>query len=92
MICSFWSWRECRDTVGVAVVDVKSGQSLGVGRTLDENKNDFGLRRIWIFRWGTRSQLAGDFKTGEDVVKYGVVISRVVKEPSSRAIMCMCIM
>ena len=68
---------EKRDTVGVAVVDVKAGQSLE-GRSLDENKNIAAKANMDI-PLGHKIALK-DFKTGEDVVKYGVVIGRVVKD------------
>ena len=68
---------EKRDTVGVAVVDVKAGQSLE-GRTLDENKTISAKANMDI-PLGHKIALK-DFKTGDDVVKYGVVIGRVVKD------------
>ena len=68
---------EKRDSVGVAVVDVKSGQSLG-DTTLDENKTISAKANMDI-PLGHKIALAR-FKTGEDVVKYGVVIGRVVKD------------
>jgi len=68
---------EKRDTVGVAVVDVKAGQSLE-GRTLDENKNISAKANMDI-PLGHKIALK-DFKSGDDVVKYGVVIGRVVKD------------
>jgi len=67
---------EKRDTVGVAVVDVKAGQSLE-GRTLDENKNISAKANMDI-PLGHKIALK-DFKSGDDVVKYGVVIGRVVQ-------------
>ena len=68
---------EKRDTVGVAVVDVKAGQSLE-GRTLDENKNISAKANMDI-PLGHKIALK-DFKSGDDVVKYGVVIGRVIKD------------
>ena len=68
---------EKRDTVGVAVVDVKAGQSLE-GRTLDENKNISAKANMDI-PLGHKIALK-DFKVGDDVVKYGVVVGRVVKD------------
>ena len=68
---------EKRDTVGVAVVDVKSGQALE-GRSLDENKVVKTKANMDI-PLGHKIALK-DFKTGDDVVKYGVVIGRVVKD------------
>ena len=68
---------EKRDTVGVAVVDVKSGQSLE-GRSLDDNVMVKAKANMDI-PLGHKIALK-DFKTGDDVVKYGVVIGRVVKD------------
>ena len=67
---------EKRDTVGVAVVDVKAGQTLE-GRTLDNNETVKAKANMDI-PLGHKIALK-DFKTGEDVVKYGVVIGRVVQ-------------
>ena len=67
---------EKRDTVGVAVVDVKAGQTLE-GRSLDENKT-LSAKSNMDIPLGHKIALK-DFKTGEDVVKYGVVIGRVVQ-------------
>jgi len=68
---------EKRDTVGVAVVDVKAGQSLE-GRSLDENKT-LSAKANMDIPLGHKIALK-DFKTGDDVVKYGVVIGRVIKD------------
>lgn len=68
---------EKRDTVGVAVVDVKSGQALE-GRSLDDNGVVKAKANMDI-PLGHKIALK-DFKTGDDVVKYGVVIGRVVKD------------
>jgi (2R)-sulfolactate sulfo-lyase subunit alpha len=68
---------EKRDTVGVAVVDVKAGQSLE-GRTLDDNAVVKAKANMDI-PLGHKIALK-DFKAGDDVVKYGVVIGRVVKD------------
>ncbi len=68
---------EKKDTVGVAVVDVKAGQSLE-GRSLDENKT-LSAKSNMDIPLGHKIALK-DFKTGDDVVKYGVVIGRVIKD------------
>ena len=68
---------EKKDTVGVAVVDVKAGQTLE-GRSLDENKT-LSAKSNMDIPLGHKIALK-DFKTGDDVVKYGVVIGRVVKD------------
>ena len=68
---------EKKDTVGVAVVDVKAGQSLE-GRSLDNNEVVKAKANMDI-PLGHKIALK-DFKTGDDVVKYGVVIGRVVKD------------
>ena len=67
---------EKRDTVGVAVVDVKSGQTLE-GRSLDSNETVKAKANTDI-PLGHKIALK-DFKEGDDVVKYGVVIGRVVQ-------------
>jgi (2R)-sulfolactate sulfo-lyase subunit alpha len=67
---------EKRDTVGVAVVDVKAGQTL-TGRSLDNNENVSAKANMDI-PLGHKIALK-DFKSGDDVVKYGVVIGRVVQ-------------
>jgi (2R)-sulfolactate sulfo-lyase subunit alpha len=64
------------DTVGVAVVDVKAGQSLE-GRSLDTNEAVKAKANMDI-PLGHKIALK-DFKNGDDVVKYGVVIGRVVQ-------------
>jgi (2R)-sulfolactate sulfo-lyase subunit alpha len=63
------------DTVGVAVVDVKAGQTLE-GRSLDTNETVKAKANADI-PLGHKIALK-DFKVGDDVVKYGVVIGRVV--------------
>ena len=68
---------EKKDTVGVAVVDVKAGQTLE-GRSLDENKT-LSAKANMDIPLGHKIALK-DFKTGDDVVKYGVDIGRVVKD------------
>ena len=67
---------EKRDTVGVAVVDVKAGQTLE-GRSLDSNDVVKAKANMDI-PLGHKIALK-DFKSGDDVVKYGVVIGRVVQ-------------
>jgi len=68
---------EKRDTVGVAVVDVKAGQTLE-GRSLDNNETVKAKANMDI-PLGHKIALK-DFKTGDDIVKYGVVIGRVIKD------------
>ena len=65
-----------QDSVGVAVVDVKAGQSIE-GRSLDNNQTVNAKANMDI-PLGHKIALR-DFKTGDDVVKYGVVIGRVVQ-------------
>ena len=67
---------EKKDTVGVAVVDVKSGQTLE-GRSLDSNEK-LSAKAAADIPLGHKLALK-DFKVGDDVVKYGVVIGRVVQ-------------
>ena len=67
---------EKRDTVGVAVVDVKAGQSLE-GRRLDDNSVVKAKSNMDI-PLGHKIALK-DFSVGDDVVKYGVVIGKVVQ-------------
>ena len=67
---------EKRDTVGVAVVDVKAGQALE-GRSLDSNETVKAKANMDI-PLGHKIALK-DFSAGDDVVKYGVVIGKVVK-------------
>ncbi len=67
---------EKKDTVGVAVVDVKAGESLE-GRSLDSNETVKAKANMDI-PLGHKIALK-DFKTGDDVVKYGVVVGRVVQ-------------
>ena len=64
------------DTVGVAVVEVKAGQQLD-GRSLDSNETVKAKANMDI-PLGHKIALR-DFKSGDDVVKYGVVIGRVVE-------------
>ena len=65
-----------RDSVGVAVVDVKANQALQ-GRSLDTNEVLHAKSNTDI-PLGHKIALK-DFKVGDDVVKYGVVIGRVVQ-------------
>ena len=65
------------DTVGVAVVDIKAGQEVE-GRDLVTNKVLKAKANMDI-PLGHKIALR-DFKTGEDVTKYSVVIGRVTKE------------
>jgi len=67
---------EKKDTVGVAVVEVKAGEGLE-GRSLDSNETLKAKANMDI-PLGHKIALK-DFKTGDDVVKYGVVIGRVVQ-------------
>jgi (2R)-sulfolactate sulfo-lyase subunit alpha len=63
------------DTVGVAVVDIKAGQEVE-GRDLVSNKS-LKAKALKDIPLGHKIALK-DFKTGDDVLKYGVVIGRVV--------------
>jgi len=63
------------DTVGVAVVDVKAGQELE-GRDLVSNKTLKATAKMDI-PLGHKIALK-DFKVGDDVTKYSVVIGKVV--------------
>jgi (2R)-sulfolactate sulfo-lyase subunit alpha len=65
------------DTVGVAVVDIKAGQEVQ-GRDLVTNKTMKAKANMDI-PLGHKIALK-DFRTGDDVTKYGVVIGRVVKD------------
>jgi (2R)-sulfolactate sulfo-lyase subunit alpha len=65
-----------RDSVAVAVVDVKAGQSLS-GKSLDTNETLQAKANMDI-PLGHKIALK-DFKAGDDVVKYGVVVGRVVQ-------------
>jgi (2R)-sulfolactate sulfo-lyase subunit alpha len=68
---------EKKDTVGVAVVDVKAGQTLE-GRTLDDNAAVKAKANMDI-PLGHKIALK-DFKAGDTVMKYGCDIGRVVKD------------
>jgi len=65
-----------RDSVGVAVVDVKAGQTLE-GRALDSNETVRAKANMDI-PLGHKIALK-DFKPGETVLKYGVDIGKVVE-------------
>ena len=64
-----------RDSVGVAVVDVKAGQTLE-GRSLDTNETLRAKANADI-PLGHKIALK-DFKVGDTVLKYGCDIGRVV--------------
>ncbi|MGB7161551.1 MAG: UxaA family hydrolase [Tepidisphaeraceae bacterium] len=66
---------EAKDTVGVAVVDVKAGQSLE-GRSLDTNAKVNAKANMDI-PLGHKVALQ-DFKVGDTVIKYGCDIGKVV--------------
>ena len=63
------------DNVGVAVVDVKAGQELE-GRDLVSNKT-LKAKAAMDIPLGHKLALK-DFKVGDDVTKYSVVVGRVV--------------
>ena len=65
-----------RDSVAVAVVDVKAGQSLE-GRSLDTNET-VKAKALMDIPLGHKIALK-DFKPGETVIKYGCEIGRVVE-------------
>ena len=65
-----------RDTVGVAVVDLKAGQSLE-GRALDTNETVKAKANMDI-PLGHKVALK-DFKPGDTVMKYGCDIGKVVQ-------------
>jgi (2R)-sulfolactate sulfo-lyase subunit alpha len=64
-----------RDTVGVAVVDVKSGQSLE-GRDLSSNET-LSAKSLSDIPLGHKIALR-DFKVGDTIFKYGCDIGKVV--------------
>jgi (2R)-sulfolactate sulfo-lyase subunit alpha len=66
---------EKKDSVGVAVVDVKAGQDLS-GRSLDTNEN-LKAKATQDIPLGHKIALK-DLKVGDDVIKYGVEVGRVV--------------
>jgi (2R)-sulfolactate sulfo-lyase subunit alpha len=65
-----------KDSVGVAVVDVKAGQSLE-GRSLDTNEK-LTARATMDIPLGHKIALR-DFKAGDTVFKYGCDIGKVVE-------------
>jgi (2R)-sulfolactate sulfo-lyase subunit alpha len=65
-----------RDTVAVAVVDVKAGQSLE-GRSLDTNET-VKAKALMDIPLGHKIALK-DLKPGETVIKYGCEIGKVVE-------------
>ncbi len=65
-----------RDTVGVAVVDLKAGQSLE-GRTLDTNEK-VAAKSLMDIPLGHKIALK-DLKPGDTVLKYGCDIGKVVE-------------
>ncbi len=66
---------EKKDSVGVAVVDVKAGQSLE-GRSLDNNEAVTAKANMDI-PLGHKIALK-DFKVGDTIFKYGCDIGKVV--------------
>ena len=66
---------EKKDTVGVAVVDVKAGQTLE-GRSLDNNEK-LSAKAIQDIPLGHKIALK-DFKPGDTIFKYGTDIGKVV--------------
>ena len=64
-----------RDTVGVAVVDVKAGQSLE-GRDLSSNEK-ISAKSLADIPLGHKIALR-DFKVGDTIIKYGCDIGKVV--------------
>ena len=65
-----------KDSVGVAVVDVKAGQSLE-GRSLDTNEK-LSAKATMDIPLGHKIALK-DFKPGDTVYKYGTDIGKVVE-------------
>ena len=65
-----------RDTVGVAVVDVKAGQNLE-GRSLDSNET-VKAKATMDIPLGHKIALK-DHKSGDNVIKYGCEVGRVVE-------------
>lgn len=64
-----------RDTVGVAVVDVKAGQTLE-GRDLSSNET-LSAKSLADIPLGHKISLR-DFKVGDTIIKYGCDIGKVV--------------
>lgn len=65
-----------RDSVGVAVVDLRAGQSLE-GRSLDTNEK-LAAKSTMDIPLGHKIALK-DFKEGDTIFKYGCDIGKVVK-------------
>ena len=65
-----------RDSVGVAVVDVKAGQALE-GKSLDTNETLKAKSNMDI-PLGHKIALK-DFKVGDAIIKYGVDVGKVVQ-------------
>jgi (2R)-sulfolactate sulfo-lyase subunit alpha len=65
-----------RDSVGVAVVDVKAGQTLE-GRALDSNET-LKAKATMDIPLGHKIALK-DLRPGEDLIKYGCEVGRVVE-------------
>ena len=70
-----------RDTVGVAVVDVKAGQALEGGRSTPTRPSR--AKANATSRSATRSR-SKDFKVGDTVIKYGCDIGKVVAADQGR--------
>jgi (2R)-sulfolactate sulfo-lyase subunit alpha len=68
---------DSRDTVGVVVRDIKSGESL-VGKSLD-NGAVLKLKALQPIPLGHKIALK-DFKVGDTVIKYGEDIGKVVAD------------
>jgi (2R)-sulfolactate sulfo-lyase subunit alpha len=64
-----------KDSVGVAVVDVKAGQELA-GRSLDTNET-LKAKATMDIPLGHKIALK-DFKVGDSIFKYGVDVGKVV--------------
>jgi (2R)-sulfolactate sulfo-lyase subunit alpha len=65
-----------RDSVGVAVVEVKAGQTLE-GKSLDTNET-LKAKATMDIPLGHKIALK-DLRAGEDVIKYGCQVGRVVE-------------
>jgi (2R)-sulfolactate sulfo-lyase subunit alpha len=69
---------DAKDDVGVAVVDIKSGQKV-TGRTLDTNQDVGEVQSLADIPLGHKIALR-DFKVGDTVTKYGQDIGKVVAD------------
>jgi (2R)-sulfolactate sulfo-lyase subunit alpha len=67
---------DLKDTVGVAVVDIRAGQTVS-GRALD-GKEARGVKALENIPLGHKIALR-DFQPGDTVIKYGEDIGRVVQ-------------